>query len=81
MFPIVRERFARRRNAWGWKRGRMVRAWLPRGASIGWLDGQNLYLEPSCSYEVAQQMAGNGRLAVSEQALRHRLRQARCTYW
>ncbi len=61
--------------AWGWKRKADGRAWLPRGASIGWLDGQNLYLEPSCSYEVAQQMAGNGRLAVSEQALRHRLRE------
>ncbi len=42
---------------------------------IGWLDGTNLYLEPSCSYTVGQQMAGNERLPVSEQTLRHRLRE------
>jgi hypothetical protein len=61
-------------GAWGWSRKSASRVWVPQGARIGWLDGTNLYLEPSCSYTVGQQMAGNERLPVSEQTLRHRLR-------
>ena len=45
------------------------------GARIGWLAGPDLYLEPTVSYEVAQNVAGNDRLPVSEQTLRHRLRE------
>ncbi len=45
------------------------------GGGIGWLDGPNLYLEPTISYEVVQQIAGTERLSVSEQTLRHRLRE------
>ena len=60
---------------WGWHRKSSGRAWAPQGARIGWLDGPNLYLEPTISYEVVQQMAGTERLPVSEQTLRHRLRE------
>lgn len=45
------------------------------GTRIGWLAGPNLYLNPAASYEVAQQMAGSKRLTVSEQTLRHRMRE------
>ena len=48
---------------WGWRR-KSGRAWVPQGARIGWLDGPNLYLEPTISYEVVQQIAGTERLPV-----------------
>ena len=35
----------------------------------------DLFLDPMASYQVAQQMAGNHRLPISDRALRHRLHQ------
>ncbi len=63
-------------SAWGWRRTSPAR-WFPQNARIGWLNGADLYLDPAASYEVAQQMAGTGseRLPVTEQTLRHRLRE------
>ncbi len=61
-------------TAWGWQRKSSVR-WVPQGPRLGWLAGSDLYLEPTASYELAQQMAGSDRLPVSEQTLRHRLRE------
>jgi len=61
--------------AWGWHRKSPGRAWVPHGVKIGWLAGTNLYLDPSSSYRVAQELAGSERLPVSEQTLRHRLRE------
>jgi hypothetical protein len=46
---------------------------LPRGIRIGWLAGDDLFLEPKSGYRVAQQMETAG-LSVSEQVLRQRLR-------
>ena len=42
---------------------------------IGWISGNDLFLEPSLSYQVAQHVAGSERLPLSEQTLRHRLRE------
>ena len=42
---------------------------------VGWLARSDLFLEPAASYQVAQQAAGLERLPVSEQTLRHRLRE------
>jgi hypothetical protein len=58
--------------AWGWQQN-ASRRWLPRGIRIGWLAGDDLFLEPKSSYRVAQQMETAG-LGVSEQVLRQRLR-------
>jgi hypothetical protein len=59
---------------WGWTRKSTARRWIPRGVCIGWwTDGNDLYLDSSISYQVAQQTAGRERLAISEQTLRHRL--------
>ncbi len=58
---------------WGWQRPSTGRGWVPRGTRMGWVAGSDLYLEPAASYQVAQQVAGAERLAVSEQTLRHRL--------
>ena len=60
---------------WGWQRKDVGRRWVPRGTRIGWVAGNDLFLEPRASYQVAQEMAGAERLPVSEQMLRHRLRE------
>jgi hypothetical protein len=59
---------------WGWRRQPTGRGWLPRGTRIGWITGNDLFLEPAVSYQVARQLAG-AEIAVSEQTLRHRLRE------
>ena len=58
---------------WGWRRSH--RAWGPQGARIGWLAGNEIFLDPVVSYQVAQQMAGAGHLAVSVHTLSRRLHQ------
>ena len=52
-----------------------TRRWVPQGTRIGWITGSNLFLEPALSYQVAQQLAGTERIPLSEQTLRHRLRE------
>jgi hypothetical protein len=60
---------------WGWQGQRTGRSWKPQGMRIGWVEGNNLFLEPSISYCVAQEMAAGERLSISAQTLRHRLGQ------
>jgi hypothetical protein len=49
--------------------------WQPQGARVGWVDGNEIYLEPEASYKAACGMGGTGgdSLAVSSQTLRKRL--------
>jgi hypothetical protein len=61
--------------AWGWQRAKSGRRWVSQGTRIGWVAGNDLYLDPLASYQTAQALAGEERLPVSEQALRHQLRQ------
>src|SRR5215217_2549343 len=50
--------------------------WRPQGDRIGWVDGEDLYLESGASYRVAQSQAqGAEALAVSERTLRKRLKE------
>ena len=56
---------------WGWTR--VGRRWFPQGTRIGWVSGNEFFLDPHISYHVVQQMAGTERLPISEQTLRHRL--------
>ena len=60
---------------WGWRRKPAGRGWIPQGTRVGWVARSDLFLEPAASYQVAQQAAGLERLPVSEQTLRHRLRE------
>jgi len=60
---------------WGWRRDQDARRWVPRGTRIGWLKGNDLFLEPMVSYEVAQQIAGVRPIPISAQTLRQRLRE------
>lgn len=64
-------------RALGWRKiGDEYADWSPQGDRIGWVDGENLYLEPAASYRVAQREAQGGEaLAVSERTLRKRLKE------
>jgi Domain of unknown function (DUF3854) len=72
-------------EAWGWRpRGVVMdgdglrtryEAQLDR---VGWLDGENLYLQPEASYRVAQLMAGDGAgIGVGQKTLSKRLKDKR----
>jgi hypothetical protein len=65
---------------WGWRpvqigSGQFSRTeWQAQGDRIGWLKGDQIYLDSDASYRVAQMMAGAGDgLAISVQTLRKRL--------
>jgi 3'-5' exonuclease len=50
--------------------------WRAQGDRIGWVDGEDLYLEPAASYRVAQREAQGGEaLTVGERTLRKRLKE------
>jgi hypothetical protein len=56
---------------WGWKLRPSGRGWTASGSRIGWVAGNDLYLDPTASFEVARRTAGN--LGVSQRQLRQRL--------
>lgn len=58
-------------QAWGWKEFNQ-----PLGPKIGWVQEDDLYLEPEASYKVAQQMAGNAPIAIESKTLHKRLAEA-----
>ena len=69
--------------AWGWRlkvigAGEYARGeWQPQGDRIGWLDGEDLYLDPDASFRAASRMAsGANDLDVGVQSLRKRLHEA-----
>jgi hypothetical protein len=65
--------------AWGWRDedARDGPAWRPQGRRVGWLDGEQLLLEPEASFAAAQALAGEqgDGLAISPRTLRRRLRE------
>jgi hypothetical protein len=75
-------------RAWGWKGQTRFSGnglddtieqieWQPQGRRVGWVDGEDLYLEPEASYAEAQRLAGEQgeSLAVTSETLRRRLNQ------
>jgi hypothetical protein len=60
---------------WCWRDMQRPRRCQPRGTRIGWVSGDDLFLDPTASYQAAQELAGPERLLVSEQTLRHKLRE------
>jgi hypothetical protein len=68
-----------RPDAWGWavddRGGHLVD--LPRGDRIGWVDGDDVYLDPAAAYTVArrQAAAASAALHTTEPTLRRRLRE------
>jgi hypothetical protein len=70
-------------EAWGW---RLVTVgagenpfveWRPQGQRIGWLDGDDLYLDAIAAYSVAQRLARDGGdpVSVTLRTLKRRLRE------
>jgi hypothetical protein len=58
---------------WGWRLGRRIP--VAQGVRIGWLAGNDLYLEPAISYQVAQEMAAVDAFSVSLSTLSRRMRE------
>lgn len=63
-------------KAWGWRQ-MGASEWRPGGNRVGWVDGEELYLDPIASHMVAQQLARDGEepLPVSLLVLKRRLKQ------
>ncbi|MGH7223354.1 MAG: hypothetical protein ACRELF_09005, partial [Gemmataceae bacterium] len=66
-------------GAWGWRQEvfRDGPEWRPQGKRVGWIDGEQLYLEPEASYAAAQSMASEQgeSLTVSPPILRKRMKE------
>ncbi len=62
-------------GAWGWRRRPTGEGWIPQGIRIGWLKGNDLFLDPATSYQIAQGVAGPERISVSQQTLHQKLRE------
>lgn len=65
--------FPRHSEAWGWRR--QDGDWIPRGDRVGWVVGNDLYLEPEAAFAAVQSMAqaGGEPLTVSSRTLHRRL--------
>jgi hypothetical protein len=63
-------------GACGWRIGN-AGTWSPNGDCIGWVDGDNLYLEPTAAYRVVQTMSRDmgEQFSTSEQMLKKRLQE------
>jgi hypothetical protein len=63
--------------AWGWREvtvgtgGFQRTDWQPQGQCVGWIDGDNLYLEPEVAYAAVQRLAGEqgASLTVTQRTL------------
>jgi len=50
--------------------------WRPQGTRTGWIDGDDLYLDPDASYTAVQRFAHNGEgLTITSSTLHRRLKQ------
>ncbi|HXW14565.1 MAG TPA: hypothetical protein VEN79_08655, partial [Terriglobia bacterium] len=60
------------RFGWGTKRGELV----PFGDCIGWVDGENIYIDPTAAYRQVQLVGRDTgeSITVTEQTLKRRLR-------
>ena len=62
-------------GAWGWQPTGTRKTWARLGICIGWVQDDDLYLDPGASYQLVQELGGMSRLQLSEQALWRRLRE------
>lgn len=62
-------------GAWGWSENGEGESYRSQGERIGWIDGEDLYLEPEAAYAAAQKQGqGSGEpLTVTGRTLRKRL--------
>jgi uncharacterized protein DUF3854 len=59
-------------RAWGWRED-VATGTRPQGARVGWVDGDDLYLDADAAYRAAQAMAVENGIAVSVHTLTKRL--------
>lgn len=71
-------------NAWGWRHhptavvsGYAVGEWQPLGPRVGWIDEEDVYLDPEAAYSTAQLLGSRtgDPLLISTQTLRKRLKE------
>lgn len=72
-----------RPERWGWRfrgegEGHISGEWQPQGRRVGWVDGENLYLEKEEGFNVAKRVseAGGEGIAISSTTLCKRLKEA-----
>jgi len=60
---------------WGWRSKGSF--WDPQGERIGWVDGDDVYLEPGASYRVATQMVAGGdeQIGIASRTLAKRMKE------
>ena len=63
------------REAWGWRQAQERQQWQPQGPRIGWVSGEDLYLESAIAYRLVFERGEQPTL--SELALRRRLHSRR----
>jgi hypothetical protein len=61
-------------GAWGWRMGNKGE-WEAQGDRIGWIDGDDVFLEPDASYSAANKMGGarGDGLSITARTLRKRM--------
>ena len=72
------------RCGWRWReinqgQGDIGKVWDAKGSRVGWIQGDDVYLDPPNAYAAAQRHArasGNGELGVKEQTLWKRMKEA-----
>ncbi|PZR66771.1 MAG: hypothetical protein DLM66_12780 [Candidatus Dormiibacter spiritus] len=67
--------------AWGWRSfggssGPDEKVWAPQGLRVGWLDGEDLFLDPASSLRAANEMDVDTGVGVRRETLARRLRDA-----
>ena len=67
---------------WGWRRhdANAAFTWEPLGERIGWLEGEDLYLEPAAAYALTEKLAAaeGQSLGLTKTTLEKRLHERRC---
>lgn len=52
-------------QTWGWKPGSAASPWKPSGQLVGWIVGEDLYLDPDTSYKAAVSAAASSMSSIS----------------
>jgi hypothetical protein len=60
-------------EVWGWHQ--RAEDWQPQGDCIGWVRGEDLYLEPEAAYRAAQQMSPQDGLVLASRTLWKRMQE------
>jgi hypothetical protein len=62
-------------HVWGWRWADSGGPWHSQGERIGWVDGEDLYLDPSAAFRCAQQAATTDGISISARVLWKRMRE------